>query len=67
MEPDGSLSYSQDPAFWPYSEPHKHTTCPQSHFLKIYFRLEMHTKCNLVNGEEMTHLGDQGIDDWLKG
>jgi hypothetical protein len=67
MEPEGSLSCSQNPVFWTYPGPHKYTTCPQSHLLKIYFRLEMHTKCNLVHGKGMTHLGDQEIDDWLKG
>jgi hypothetical protein len=67
MKPEDSLSCSQDPASWPYSEPLKYTTWPQSHFAKICFRLEMHTKCNFVNGKGMTHLGDQGIDDCFKG
>jgi hypothetical protein len=66
VEHEGSLFCSQDPASWPYSGPHKYTTCPQSHFLKIYFRLAMQTKCNSVNGKGMTHLRDQGIDDWFK-
>jgi len=65
MKSEGSLSCSQDS--WPSSESHKYTTRPQYHFLKIYFSLEMHTKCNLVNGKGMTYLGDQGLDDWLKG
>jgi hypothetical protein len=51
MEPLVSLPCSQDPTIWPYPEPHKYTTCPQSYWSKIHFRLEMHTKCDLLNGK----------------
>ena len=39
MEPEGSLSHSQEPASCPYSEPDQSSPYSPSHFLKTYVHI----------------------------
>jgi len=50
MEPEGSLPHSQQPATYPYHEPHQSSSCPPPRFLKICFNTILPSMPGLLSG-----------------